>query len=103
MNKLVDADSVRPAGKPGECFYCHRPVGSEHEYKCVCNSHKVKVRYIITMERDYPVSWDKNMIEFHMNESSWCSSNIIQELEEHEKDHGCICDIVVGEVVEEGN
>ena len=33
----VDKDSIRPAGKDDECFYCNRLIGQEHTDKCVLN------------------------------------------------------------------
>lgn len=30
----VDESDVRPAGKPGECFYCQQPIGQEHGIAC---------------------------------------------------------------------
>ena len=54
---------------------------------------KVKVEIILSM--DFPEEWDDNMINFYLNESSWCWSNIIPDLVEK----GCICDICEGEVL----
>mgnify|MGYP001578508513 CR=1 FL=1 len=32
---IVTSDDARPAGKPGECFYCQTPIGQEHRVGCV--------------------------------------------------------------------
>lgn len=40
------------------------------------------------------------MINFHLNESSWCWSNFLDGLNKYAKEHnGCICMICEGEVV----
>ena len=49
---------------------------------------------------DFPSDWGDDMIEFHLNESSWCCSNLISELEKYDKKNGCICDICEAKVAE---
>lgn len=39
---------------------------------------------------DVPSDWDKAMVEFHLNESSSCASNVIDKLKELDS-HGCLC------------
>jgi hypothetical protein len=36
---------------------------------------------------EVPEFWDEDMIDFHRNESSWCASNILPDLEARP----CIC------------
>ena len=50
---------------------------------------------------DFPSDWDDDMIEFHLNESSWCCSNLISELEKYDEKNGCICSICEAKVIEE--
>jgi hypothetical protein len=56
-------------------------------------TRRVKVLYEIEIEVDVPEDWDKDMIEFHRNESSWCSSNAVRDIIEYQKSMGteCLC------------
>ncbi len=70
----------------------------EIEYK------KVRIRLIVEYEIQVPKDWDKDMIEFHRNESSWCAGNALEELEElSEQDgrNGCMCDDFKCEYIED--
>lgn len=91
MNTTVTAMSTRPAGKPGECFYCNQAIGQDHELECVMLQKVVKVRYTYELEIEVPAHWDKDMIEFARNESSWCADNSIDELRDSIKSDACIC------------
>lgn len=42
---------------------------------------------------EFPDGWNKEMIEFYLNDSSWCCSNLIDLLEKYDEEHGCICSI----------
>lgn len=54
----------------------------------------------ITLPMNFPNDWDDDMINFHLNESSWCWSNFLDGLNKYAKEHnGCICMICEGEVV----
>ena len=98
--------SVRPAGKQDECFYCHSKVGEQHKEDCVIRSRTVKVDFTIHMVMDVPESWDESSINFRFNESSWCTSNLLDELQRREEDTGrCLCMITdakyIGEATED--
>lgn len=84
-------DGIRPAGNPDECLYCRQKIGQPHGSECVCVTKRVKLRYTIEIETDLPHSWDKDMIEFHRNESSWCTDNLIDELQEYVDEGQCLC------------
>lgn len=58
------------------------------------------VRWTINLPMEFPEDWDKRMIEFHFNESSWCCSNLIELLEKYDEEHGCLCGICEAEVAE---
>lgn len=49
---------------------------------------------------DFPSDWDNDMIEFYLNESSWCCSNLISELEKYDEKNDCICEICEAKVAE---
>ena len=56
---------------------------------------KVTIRFPIDVEMHVPDDWDKDMIEFHVNESSWCVGNILPILEKYADEHdGCICNLL---------
>ena len=51
------------------------------------------IQWTINLPMDFPSDWDDDMIEFHLNESSWCCSNLISKLEKYDEKNGCICGI----------
>jgi hypothetical protein len=58
------------------------------------------------MVMDVPESWDEGSINFRFNESSWCASNLLDELQRREENTGmCLCMITdakyIGEATEE--
>lgn len=59
---------------------------------------KRTVRFTIDLPMEFPDGWDDRLINFHLNESSWCCSNLIPLLDEYDEEHGCICGICKGEV-----
>lgn len=58
------------------------------------------IQWTINLPMNFPSDWDDDMIEFHLNESSWCCSNLINELEKYDEKNGCICGICEAKVVE---
>ena len=56
-------------------------------------THKrVAVCMRVVYERIYPKDYTPYDIEFHLNESSWCTSNSIRDLQElEEEEDGCLC------------
>lgn len=89
----VTEKAMRPASRERRCFYCNQPVGSMHKDDCVLISKKVKMRMIVEYDVLVPSTWTKEQIEFHRNDSSWCASNVISELEELDKEDRCLCGI----------
>lgn len=91
MNLPIIDDGVRPAGDPNKCFYCGSPKGQAHTTECVCLQRSV----VVTLTLDYVVSvpryWTKDDVEFHRNESSWCTNNFIGELGAIEDTGHCLC------------
>ena len=57
------------------------------------------IELTIKLPMDFPADWDDDMVEFHLNESSWCMDNIIDELKKYSETHGCICGICEGKVL----
>ena len=56
----------------------------------------------ITMPMDFPDDWDDDMIEFNLNESSWCFGNFLDQLNEYAQQHdGCICNLCEARVVKD--
>ena len=91
IDLLVRVEDARPAGKPGECFYCLKKLGEPHTWECVIPQKTVRVRTTFVYEVSVPRSWDSAGVEFHRNESSSCADNIIQDLEAFSKKNGCLC------------
>ena len=87
----VRGDDVRPARLDGTCFYCHVPMGGEHEKGCVIRQRTVDVELTVRFPISVPEDWDEESINFHRNESTWCADNIIPELEREGKRVGCLC------------
>lgn len=82
MKTHVDAEDARPAGKPGECFYCLRKVGEEHTWECVIPERLVKVRATISWEVAVPRSWTpENVADY--KESHACIGNLAHEIQQY--------------------
>lgn len=47
----------------------------------------------IDLPMEFPEDWDDDMIEWHLNESTYCCDNLINELQKYSKENGCICNI----------
>ena len=58
------------------------------------------IQWTINLPMDFPSDWDNELIEFHLNESSWCCSNLISELEKYDEENGCICGICEAKVAD---
>lgn len=57
------------------------------------NRKEVMIHWEIDLPMDFPKDWNKEIIEFHLNDSSWCCSNLIDLLEKYDEEYGCICSI----------
>lgn len=84
----------------GTCFYCLQKIGEDHLPTCVLINKKARVKMTVTYEIDVPNTWTEENIDFHRNESSWCASNAIKELEAWDDENGCLCPVAEFEVVE---
>lgn len=80
-NTVREAD-VRPARADGTCFYCRAPLGAQHVQGCVIRSRTVVVRVEIDVVIAVPQDWTSESIDFHHNEGSWCSNNMLEQLGE---------------------
>jgi len=90
---LVTEKSMRPASDKRQCFYCVEPIGGNHKTDCVLVRKKVKVRMTVEYFMVVPAFWNKKDIEFHLNESSWCANNALDDLEKQftNEDDECMC------------
>jgi len=88
---VTKENGPRPAGPPDCCFYCSRLIGREHAEDCVLRIKTVMVRATTEYPVVVPSHWSKDDIEFHRNEGSWCSSNMIGELQEVFDAGDCLC------------
>ena len=76
----VTEKSMRPASIDRTCFYCGQPIGDKHLSDCVLVVKRVKIRFTVEYEVEVPSGWDRDMVNFRYNESTWCPSNVIEEL-----------------------
>lgn len=89
---LVTVDhGPRPAGPADECFYCQQKIGTPHTEKCVMFEKTVIVKMTVSYPIKVPNHWGPEDVEFHRNNSSWCSGNAINELQQFIEDTGCGC------------
>lgn len=58
------------------------------------------IRWTIDLPMEFPDEWNDHDIEFHLNESSWCCSNILPILDEYDSKYGCICNISHAKVID---
>ena len=86
---VTESNGPRPAGPPDKCFYCGQPIGTEHDYSCVCRKRTVVVNVSFIALIVVPESWDADTINFCRNESSWCVSNLLTV--DGLKDESCLC------------
>jgi hypothetical protein len=82
---------IRPAGKPDECLYCKVKKGKQHKTDCVIRQKTIVTKIEIEILQHVPEFWNDDDINFHLNESSWCADNIIDELLEQSERIGCLC------------
>lgn len=88
---IVTEKAMRPASDKRQCFYCQQRIGELHKPTCVLVCKKVRVRMIVEYEVEVPNCWDKDLVEFHRNDSSWCADNAISELSAMSSETSCIC------------
>jgi hypothetical protein len=97
---IVKTSDQRPAvGFVGVCAYCQSPVGAEHGPECVCRLRTVVYRVVMEVVSMEPAYWDKHLLDFHKNESSWCADNFTSDLKDPIE--GCACHAVKFEFVRE--
>lgn len=88
---IVTKKATRPGGRKDQCFYCNQKIGDNHKDDCVLLQKTVKVRAIIEYDIKVPAHWKKHNVEFHRNDGTWCSANIIEELETLVENGNCLC------------
>lgn len=98
---IVDETHTHSPDRKKPCYYCSALLGQEHLSSCVTRRRTVVVSFTFELVWKVPEDWDKDMIEFHVNDSSWCGSNIIPELERLSRDEKCLCFMLVGRYVRE--
>ena len=100
-NWEVKTYGIRPAGKQDECHYCGAAKTEQHKPDCVIGSRTVVVKMEIDLVVAVPESWTPEEIEFHRNDGSWCSSNVLGELKRLAKAKDCICEFTRFQFVRE--
>ena len=51
----------------------------------------VRLRVSFEVEYDVPDDWDDDMVDFHFNESSFCTDTLLERRLEQTKALGCTC------------
>ena len=87
----VTKKAMRPASDKEQCFYCQQVVGATHKDDCVLIKKKVMVSLVIEYPIVVPAHWKAEDVLFFRNEGSWCSDNLISELDEL-RGSECLCD-----------
>lgn len=100
-NWIVGEYSVRPAGKPDECFYCNEKVGDPHKLDCVIRDRTFVVDVTIRMAVARPDSWSVEDIEQFFNASGWCAGNIVDDLHRLQDVTFCLCEFTTVKFVRE--
>ena len=59
----------------------------------------VTIRWSVDLPMKFPIDWTDEEIEFYLNESSYCRSNLIDLLNKYEEEHTCICNISKAEIL----
>lgn len=97
----MDADGLTwPTTGPRGCDHCRARAGTPHAAGCVVVKKRVRLRYTYEVEVDVPHDWDREMIEFHRNDGTWCADNSLDELAESQADGHCLCGRFRAEFVE---
>ena len=79
------------AGTPDKCFYCNGKFGEPHDSDCVVIKRPVVTEITFTVVLPYPRNWSFEEIESHCNESSYCSDNLLDEIERVKNANNCLC------------
>jgi hypothetical protein len=88
---VVDAGDTRQHNGPNQCGYCKGMLGGPHDPGCVCIDRPVKIQITIDLVVVEPRDWDAHMIELHLNESSSCKDNLLDEITRNAEAAGCLC------------
>lgn len=91
-NWEVKEEGIRPAGSDNNCFYCGEEKGNTHKPECVIRKRTIVMEMKVEIVMEVPEHWDEEMCNFHKNESSWCASNILDDLKKLDE-KGCLCGI----------
>lgn len=92
-DKWIVSEKGRLDSSRSSCFYCGENIGSTHKEECIMRRRTIVMEMKVEIVIDVPEIWDEYMCDFHHNESSWCSSNIIENLKHMDKAMGCLCDV----------
>jgi hypothetical protein len=79
---IVGQHAVRPAGKAGECFFCHALIGAEHAAGCVLRKRTIDCEMTFRMVAALPEHWDSGQVEYWYNDSSYCLDTLVPLLGE---------------------
>lgn len=101
-NPKADSHEWTAGKDSGVCLYCQEKIGTPHKWECVIPQKWVLVRMTVDMPMQFPRSWDKDNIEFKLNESSWCADNIVDDLQTLVDNGLDLCNITGFEYLRDG-
>jgi hypothetical protein len=101
---ITKDNGPRPAGKPNECFYCHRKIGQQHANDCPCRHRTIvveaRIRYVtVTSEYVTPESFNARH-DCSDGAGTWCGDNVFKDMErcglnsDAPEGEPCACDSV---------
>jgi hypothetical protein len=85
------------------CTWCPATLWHEHTGECPSRQKTVVVEVTIQLIRTVPEAWGEDEINFHMNGSSWCAGNIIEDLEKNNQENSCLCPHFQGKYVRDAS
>lgn len=96
--RVTKRNGPRPAGNPGECFYCHQKLNTEHTPTCVLRKRTVIVTVAIDVLMEAGAEYTVEEILQRLNHSSYCKSNITAQIAQADGDvenanSVCLCDV----------
>lgn len=62
------------------CRYCRAGVGTPHRFDCPIPRKTVLLKVHANLIVDVPQNWTDEDVEFHFNESSSCTDNVLNNL-----------------------
>jgi len=76
----VTSEAQRPNSTKPTCFYCAQPIGGLHKSDCILLRKLVRVRAVVEYTTEVPAFWDKDNIEYLLEETAYPSDHFCKDL-----------------------